>query len=90
MGLNSDVFSDLFIYSGFNLMNLRTRKSRIMGEIEAQSIRGHQRTGLFHMIAEGIPQRGMEKMGGSMIPAYGLAALSVDRRLDGFTDLDIA
>ncbi len=38
-----------------------------MGEIKTQTVRSHQRAGLFDMIAQHLPQGRMQQMGGAVV-----------------------
>src|ERR1700730_5099431 len=55
----------------------------MMGKVEAQTVWSDQRSLLSYMFAEHLPQRLMQEMGRRMIGAQCLAAIVVDKELEG-------
>ena len=61
-----------------------------VGEVKAQTVRLHQRTGLVHMVAQHFPQGLVQQMGGTVGTHDGLTALHIQLALHGVADLDLA
>ena len=59
-----------------------------MGEVKAQVIRFHQRTGLMHMVAQYALERFLKQMGGCVGAHDGLAAIHVNGRAHHVVHLD--
>ena len=49
-----------------------------MAEVEAQPVRGDERTLLFHVAAQHLAQRGMEQVGRGVVEHDMLAPVAVD------------
>ena len=67
------VLPNFFIDQPFHRFQIPVTDRRKMREVEAQPIRGHQRSGLVHVIPERLSERTMQKMRGRMIPGRGSA-----------------
>ena len=74
----------------FDAAQLLGRNGLGMREVEAQTIRRDERALLRDMIAEHLPQRLMQQMGGGMIGAQRAAARMIDTQFERETSVELA
>ncbi len=61
------IFPDAFVYEIFNGLLFVGCDRRKMGKVKPQPVMGHQGPGLFDMIAQHLPQRCVQNMGGGVV-----------------------
>lgn len=57
-----------------------------MGKVKAQMFRGNQRAALLNMVAEDLPQRRLEEVGGSVIASDITPTFNIHHGFDCITD----
>ena len=77
-GHNVVAFQHGLVDQGTDLSQLLGSQGGEVGEVEAQAVRLHQRTGLVDVVTQHGPQDLVQQVGGGMGPHDGLAAVHVD------------
>ncbi len=90
LGLHGGVVPQLFVYQEFNALQFTLAQARKMGKVKPQAIRGDEGTGLFDVIAQDLPQGGVQEVGGGVILANFFAPLLVNAQLQGHARLHAA
>src|SRR6266851_5186140 len=73
----------------FNRCQVACGNRTAMSEVEAQTLRCHQRAGLMHFFADDIAQRIVQNMGRRMVQHRRIAALAVDAQTDTAPALEL-
>ena len=82
LGYDRRVARDLLVDDALDAFELLSRDRLEMDEVEAEPIRRHERSGLFHMRAQHLSQRGVQQMRGGVVAARGITGVGVDFRRD--------
>ena len=79
LGPYGHVGQDLGIDEVFHLVELGPGHRRVVGEVETQPVRGHQRTLLLDVLAEHLPQSPVEQVGPGVVAPDGRPPFGIDR-----------
>jgi hypothetical protein len=89
LGLDGQVAQHALVGQIFHASAFVLRHGRQVREVEAQAIRRDQRSLLRHVGAEHRAQGPVQKVGGRVVAANGVAALDVDGELERVADLQL-
>ena len=67
----------MLVHQVFDIEQVLLVERRIVGEVEPQAVRRHQRPGLLHVRAERLPQCRVEQVRRRVVAAGGIAALNI-------------
>ena len=81
---------DLLVHPAFDGLDLRRRERGEVGEVEPQAGGRHQRTGLFHMEPQDVPERGVEQVGHRVVAGGPGAAGGVHEGFEPLPGGDLA
>ena len=74
---NLFVLEDLLVHQVFDIEQVLLIQPRVVGEVEPQAVRRHQRPGLLDVRAQRPPQSRMQQVRGRMVAPGGIAPLNV-------------
>src|SRR5699024_10809560 len=75
---NSAAAEDEHVHQVLYRSDLRRGHGSKVGEVKAQEVGLHQRTGLLDVVSQNLPQGSVEEVGSAVGPAHCLAALTVN------------
>ncbi len=90
LGLNRRVPPDLLVDDRFDLAQLLGGERGVVGEVEPQPVGRHQRAALLDVRPEHLAQRGVQQVGGGVVPARRVAGRVVHGGHHGVTRLQVA
>src|SRR5690625_1501903 len=88
--LDGGVLADIGVHLALDRVQFGAIHRLLMGEIEAQPIRCHQRAPLRDMLAKLLAERLMQQMGGRVVCPDRAAAVMIDDKMRGLVGRDLA
>ena len=87
-GDNGVALQDGILDDGIDLGQLLGGNGGVVGKVEAQVVRLHQRTGLMHVVAQDAAQSLLQQVRGRVGPHNGLPAIHIDGGADNVVYMD--